>query len=175
MIVPGSIKVMGCIPRTMHNFLKGYISDGGVLKYGGANGAPYRPDPLHDLESQRVGTWPIPGGPKDHIALWAFANFDVIAPFEEQEMKALLEISQEVGGDIYKLFFRCCISYGKPAGDDLLSVWPEAKNTLNKFLQQCYTLPPGQIIPHDGYTQAEVAEIGKQNLERMQKILGGFG
>ena len=89
-------------------------------------------------------------------------------------MGALLEVNQEVGGDIYKLFFRCYISYGKPAGDDLLAVWPEAKNTLNKFLHQCYTLRPGQIIPHDGYTQAEVAEIGKQNLERMQKILGGF-
>lgn len=172
--MPVIVKTLGRVPRTMRNFLRGHISDGGVLKYGGANGAPYRLDPLHDLEAQRVGIWSIPGGPRDHIALWAFANFDVMAPFEEQEMEALLEVCQEVGGDIYKLFFRRYISYGKPAGDDLLSVWPEAKNTLNKFLHQCYTLPPEQIIPHDAYTQEEVAEIGKQNLEHMQKILGGF-
>lgn len=174
MIVPGSIKVMGHIPRTMRNFLREHISDGGVLKFGGGNGAPDRHNFLYDLESQRVGTWPIPGLPGSHIALWAFANFDVMAPFEEQEMGVRLDVHQEVNGGIYHLVFRWRISYGKLAGDDLLAVWPGAKNTLNEFLQQCYTLPPQQIIPHDAYTQEEVAEIGKQNLERMQKILGGF-
>lgn len=89
-------------------------------------------------------------------------------------MEVLLRIYQRAGHRHHRVFFRWRISYGKPAGDDLLSVWPEAKNTLNKFLHQCYTLPPEQIIPHDAYTQEEVAEIGKQNLERMQKILGGF-
>lgn len=106
--MPHSVKCIGRVPRTMHNFLRGHIGDGGALKYGGDNLSLYQRDPLYDLEAQRV------------------------------------------------------------------NIWPEAKNTLNKFLQQCYTLRPGQIIPHDGYTQAEVAEIGKQNLERMQKILGGF-
>lgn len=86
-------------------------------------------------------------------------------------MEVLLRVYQRAGRRHHRVFCRWRISYGKPAGDDLLAVWPEAKNTLNKFLQQCYTLRPGQIIPHDGYTQAEVAEIGKQNLERMQKIL----
>lgn len=170
----GSIKVMGRIPRTMRNFLREHISDGGVLKFGGGNGAPDRHNFLYDLESQRVGTWPIPGLPGSHIVLWAFANFDVMAPFEEQEMEVLLRIYQRAGHRHHRVFFRCRISYGKLAGGDLLAIWPEAKNTLNKFLQQCYTLPPEQIIPHDAYTQAEVSEIGKQNLERMQKILGGF-
>lgn len=89
-------------------------------------------------------------------------------------MEIIMRVHQEVRGRVYRLVFRWHISYGKPAGDDLLAVWPEAKNTLNKLLHQCYTLRPEQIIPHDAYTQAEVAEIGKQNLERMQKILGGF-
>lgn len=169
-----TVKKLGRIPRTMRNFLRGHISDGGVLKYGGANGAPYRLDPLHDLEAQRVGSWSIPDGPRDHIALWAFVCFDVMAPFDEQEMEVVVRVHQEVRGRTHRLVFRWRISYGKPAGDDLLAVWPEAKNTLNEFLHQCYTLRPGQIIPYDGYTQAEVAEIGKQNLEHMQKILGGF-
>lgn len=168
-----TVKKLGSIPRTMRNFLRGHIGDG-VLKFGGANGAPYRLDPLYDLESQRIGIWPIPGDPWSHIVLWAFANFDAMTPFEEQEMRVRLDVHQEVNGGIYRLIYRWRISYGKPAGDDLLSVWPEAKHTLNKFLQQCYTLPPQQIIPHDAYTQEEVAEIGKQNLECMQKILGGF-
>lgn len=169
-----TIKELGCIPRTMRNFLRGHISDG-ALKYGGDNLSLYQHDPLYDLEAQRVSIWPIaPGGPNDNISLWALARFDTMVPFEEQEMGVLLRIYQRAGHHQHRLFFRWRISYGKPAGDDLLAIWPEAKNTLNKFLQQCYMLPPEQIIPHDGYTQEEVAEIGKQNLERMQKILGGF-
>lgn len=170
-----TVKKLGRIPRTMHNFLRGHISDGGALKYGGDNLSLYQRDPLYDFEAQRVSLWPIaPGGPNDNISIWALARFDVMAPFEEQEMEVLLRVYQRAGSRHHRVFFRWRISYGKPAGDDLLAVWPEAKNMLNKFLQQCYTLRPGQIIPHDGYTQAEVAEIGKQNLERMQKILGGF-
>lgn len=165
-----TVKELGRIPLTMRNFLRGHIGDG-ALKYGGENEAVRRRDPVHDLEAQRVSSWPIPGGGGNSIAIWAFACFDVMAPFEEQEMEVLLRIYQGAG---HRVFFRWRISYGKPAGDDLLAIWPEAKNTLNKFLHQCYTLPPEQIIPYDAYTQAEVAEIGKQNLERMQKILGGF-
>lgn len=169
-----TVKKLGRVPRTMRNFLREYISDGGALKYGGDNLSLYQRDPLYDLEAQIVSIWPIPGGPNDNISLWALARFDVMAPFEEQEMEVLLRGHQGAGRRHHRVFCRWRISYGAPAGDDLLAVWPGAKNTLNKFLQQCYTLRPGQIIPYDGYTQAEVAEIGKQNLERMQKILGGF-
>jgi len=172
--MPHSVKCLGRIPRTMHNFLRGHISDGVALKYGGDNLSLYQRDPLYDLEAQRVSIWPIPGGPNDNVSLWALARFDVMVPFEEQEMEVLLRVYQRAGCRHHRVVFRWRISYGKPAGDDLLAIWPEAKGTLNKFLQQCYMLRPGQIIPHDGYTQAEVAEIGKQNLERMQKILGGF-
>lgn len=46
MIVPGSIKVMGRIPRTMRNFLKKNIGGGGALRYGGVNN-------LHDPMSRK--------------------------------------------------------------------------------------------------------------------------
>lgn len=171
MIVPGSIKVMGRIPHTMRNFLKKNIGGGGVLRYGGVNN-PH--DPMSDLGVHMIDTWPIQGSIRGQVTLRVSVEFDVMAPFDEQEMEVVVRVHQDVRGRVYRLVFRWRISYGKPAGDDLLAVWPGAKNTLNKFLQQCYTLRPGQIIPYDGYTQAEVAEIGKQNLERMQKILGGF-
>lgn len=86
-------------------------------------------------------------------------------------MGVRLDVHQEANGGIYHLICQWRISYGKPAGDDLLNIWPDAKNVLTKFLQQCYTLPPDQIIPYSEITQVGVAEIGKQNLERMQKIL----
>ena len=171
MIVPGSIKVMGRIPHTMRNFLKKNIGGGGVLRCGGVNN-PH--DPMSDLGVHGVDTWPIQGSIRGQVTLRVSVEFDVMAPFDEQEMEVIMRVHQDVRGRAYRLVFRWRISYGKPAGDDLLAAWPEAKNTLNKFLEQCYTLRPGQIIPHDGYTQAEVAEIGKQNLEHMQKILGGF-
>lgn len=168
MIVPGSIKVMGRIPHTMRNFLKKNIGGGGGLRYGGVNNTD---DPISDLGAHVMDTWPIQGGIRGQVTLLASVEFDVMAPFDEQEMEVVVRVHQEVRGRTHRLVFRWYISYGKPAGDDLLAVWPNAKNVLNKFLQQCYTLRPGQIIPYDGYTQAEVAEIGKQNLERMQKNL----
>lgn len=169
--MPVIVKTLGRIPRTMRNFLKKNIGGGGVLRYGGVNN-PH--DPMSDLGVHRIDTWPIQGSIRGQVTLRVSVEFDVMAPFDEQEMEVLLRVHQRAGRRHHRVFFRWRISYGKPAGDDLLTVWPEAKNTLNKFLQQCYTLRPGQIIPHDGYTQAEVAEIGKQNLERMQKILGEF-
>lgn len=166
-----TVKELGRIPRTMHNFLKKNIGGGGALRYGGVNNPN---DPISDLGVRGMDTWPIQGGIRGQVTLLASVEFDVMTPFDEQEMEVIMRVHQEVRRRAYRLVFRWHISYGKPAGDDLLSVWPEAKNTLNKFLQQCYTLRPGQIIPHDAYTQAEMAEIGKQNLECMQKILGGF-
>jgi len=137
--MPHSVKCLGRIPRTMRNFLRGYISDG-ALKYGGDNLSLYQRGPLYDLEAQRVSVWPIaPGGPNDNISIWALARFDVMAPFEEQEMEVLLRVYQKAGWRHHRLVFRWRISYGKPVGDDLLSVWPEAKNTLNKFLQHSKT------------------------------------
>lgn len=169
--MPVIVKTLGRIPRTMRNFLKKNIGGGGGLRYRGINNPN---DPISDLGVHGMDTWPIQGSIRGQVTLRVSVEFDVMAPFDEQEMEIVIRVHQEVGGRTYRLVFRWYISYGKPAGDDLLAVWPEAKNTLNKFLHQCYTLRPGQIIPHDGYTQAEVAGIGKQNLKRMQKILGGF-
>lgn len=67
--MPHSVKCIGRVPRTMHNFLRGHIGDGGALKYGGDNLSLYQRDPLYDLEAQRVSIWPIPGGPNDNISL----------------------------------------------------------------------------------------------------------
>lgn len=170
MIAPGSIKVMGRVPRTMRNFLRGI--SGSIDLDSVIEVSKMWPNRMYDLE---VNAYYYPGSLPDGVkaTLAVRCNFNVMDAFEDQEMVVSFGVGQGEGGSFRQLLFHWCISYGKPAGDDLLAIWPEAKNTLNRFLHQCYMLPPEQIIPYDAYTQAEVAEIGKQNLERMQKILGG--